>query len=78
MLHNLYYVKILWPSLLKARRTDLIAYGAPPQQDWTWQAAVATEEKGFIGERYDEEAGLSYLNARCYDPALGRFIHPDG
>ncbi|MHA3915827.1 RHS repeat domain-containing protein [Halovulum sp. GXIMD14793] len=61
---------------LKARRSDFTAYGAP-QQDWTWQAVVATEEKGFIGERYDEEAGLSYLNARYYDPALGRFIQPD-
>ncbi|MHA3915186.1 RHS repeat-associated core domain-containing protein [Halovulum sp. GXIMD14793] len=61
---------------LKARRSDFTAYGTP-QQDWIWQAAVATEEKGFIGERYDEEAGLSYLNARYYDPALGRFIQPD-
>ena len=60
----------------RARRSDFTAYGAP-QNEWTWQAAVAEEEKGFIGERYDEEAGLSYLNARYYDPALGRFIQPD-
>jgi RHS repeat-associated protein len=33
--------------------------------------------KGFIGERPDPETGLLYLNARYYDPALGRFISPD-
>ena len=60
----------------RARRSDFTAFGAP-QNEWTWQAAVAEEEKGFIGERYDEEAGLSYLNARYYDPVLGRFIQPD-
>jgi RHS repeat-associated protein len=35
------------------------------------------EEKGFIGERADAETGLLYLNARYYDPAIGRFISPD-
>jgi RHS repeat-associated protein len=33
--------------------------------------------KGFIGERADVETGLIYLNARYYDPALGRFPSPD-
>jgi RHS repeat-associated protein len=33
--------------------------------------------KGFIGERPDVETGMQYLNARYYDPALGRFISPD-
>jgi RHS repeat-associated protein len=33
--------------------------------------------KGFIGERPDVETGMLYLNARYYDPALGRFISPD-
>jgi RHS repeat-associated protein len=36
-----------------------------------------TESKGFIGERFDEDAGLQYLNARYYDPELGMFIQPD-
>ncbi|NOX40007.1 MAG: hypothetical protein GXP05_05695 [Alphaproteobacteria bacterium] len=35
------------------------------------------ETKGFIGERFDADAGLQYLNARYYDPELGRFIQPD-
>ncbi|NOX72563.1 MAG: hypothetical protein GXP03_02680 [Alphaproteobacteria bacterium] len=29
------------------------------------------------GERFDRDAGLQYLNARYYDPELGRFIQPD-
>ncbi|NOX72567.1 MAG: RHS repeat-associated core domain-containing protein [Alphaproteobacteria bacterium] len=29
------------------------------------------------GERFDSDAGLQYLNARYYDPELGRFIQPD-
>ncbi|MGF6227670.1 RHS repeat-associated protein [Inquilinus ginsengisoli] len=41
-------------------------------------ATGTTEEtKGFIGEREDPEVGLVYLNARYYDPAIGRFISPD-
>lgn len=34
-------------------------------------------QKGYIGERYDPETGLLYLNARYMDPAFGRFISPD-
>jgi RHS repeat-associated protein len=39
--------------------------------------ASPPETIGFIGERYDSDAGLQYLNARYYDPALGIFIQPD-
>ncbi|MDR6290882.1 RHS repeat-associated protein [Inquilinus ginsengisoli] len=39
--------------------------------------ATTEETKGFIGEREDPEVGLVYLNARYYDPAIGRFISPD-
>ncbi|AVW92989.1 RHS repeat domain-containing protein [Celeribacter baekdonensis] len=38
---------------------------------------AADETKGFIGERFDADAGLQYLNARYYDPRLGLFIQPD-
>jgi RHS repeat-associated protein len=34
-------------------------------------------QKGYIGERFDPETGLMYLNARYYDPVFGRFISPD-
>jgi RHS repeat-associated protein len=39
--------------------------------------ATIPEAKGFIGERHDPETGLMYLNARYYDPALGRFMSAD-
>ncbi len=46
-------------------------------RDWISDAAAAEETKGFIGERYDADAGLQYLNARYYDPELGLFMQPD-
>ena len=58
-----------------ARQTSYTPFGVPTDTDF--QPAVADESKGFIGERYDDETGLSYLNARYYDPLLGRFIQPD-
>ena len=38
---------------------------------------ASTETKRFLGERYDADAGLPYLNARYYDPKLALFIQPD-
>jgi RHS repeat-associated protein len=38
---------------------------------------VNQEQKGWIGERYDADAGLQFLNARYYDPELGIFLQPD-
>lgn len=38
---------------------------------------VPRESKGWIGERDDLKTGLTYLNARYYDPILARFISPD-
>lgn len=40
-------------------------------------ATPAQTEKGYIGERFDPETGLLYLNARYMDPKFGRFISPD-
>ena len=57
------------------RMTSYTPFGVPTDQDYL--PAVMDESKGFIGERYDDETGLSYLNARYYDPLLGRFIQPD-
>ena len=34
-------------------------------------------EKGWIGQTKDSSTGLQYLNARYYDPALGRFAAVD-
>ena len=40
-------------------------------------ANLPRESKGWIGERDDPETGLTYLNARYYDPILARFVSPD-
>ena len=40
-------------------------------------AATHIESESFIGERFDAEAELMYLNARYYDPTLGLFLQPD-
>ncbi|MGV2976824.1 RHS repeat domain-containing protein [Roseibium alexandrii] len=50
-------------------------YGA--RTDVQLAAGVPRESKGWIGERDDPETGLTYLNARYYDPVLARFISPD-
>ncbi|WP_168206218.1 RHS repeat-associated core domain-containing protein [Labrenzia sp. PHM005] len=50
-------------------------YGA--RTDLQVAAGVPRESKGWIGERDDPETGLTYLNARYYDPVLARFISPD-
>jgi RHS repeat-associated protein len=54
---------------LVARRA-YTPYGAPTQ-------GAGASTVGFIGERHDDVTGLLYLNARTYDPALGRFLSPD-
>ena len=54
------------------KRSTFKAFGDEGQS-----AGTHKEEKGFIGERSDAETGLLYLNARYYDPAIGRFISPD-
>jgi len=45
--------------------------------EWLTSPALTEETKGFIGERYDTDSGLQYLNARYYDPELAMFIQPD-
>ncbi|MBL1436299.1 MAG: hypothetical protein COB08_008885 [Rhodobacteraceae bacterium] len=54
--------------------TSYTPYGDP---DTTNLQSTTPEEHSFIGERFDASTGLLYLNARYYDPALGRFIQPD-
>ena len=41
------------------------------------QSPSLPQSKGWIGEKFDPETGLQYLNARYYDPLLARFITPD-
>ncbi len=36
-----------------------------------------TTDRGWLGQTEDHHTGLMYLNARYYDPTLGRFLSPD-
>ncbi|WP_312404256.1 toxin TcdB middle/N-terminal domain-containing protein [Rhizobium sp.] len=54
----------------ETEKTAYVSYGEPTNK------AMVTK-KGYIGERFDAETGLMYLNARYYDPAFGRFIPQD-
>jgi len=72
-------VKMRWPIRLisdaagqRAKRTIYLPFGET--LDHNINLATAAETKGFVGERYDADAGLQYLNARYYDPVLARFI----
>jgi RHS repeat-associated protein len=47
------------------------------QTEFVTPGLAAPESKGWIGERYDADASLQYLNARYYDPVLGMFLQPD-
>lgn len=47
------------------------------QTEWLSATQPEPETKGWIGERYDADAGLQYLNARYYYPILGMFIQLD-
>lgn len=62
------------PDGLRAERATYRPFG---EQDEFAFTLAANETKGFIGERYDADAGLQYLNARYYDPKLWLFLQPD-
>lgn len=47
------------------------------KSEWLLPGNPSPETKGWIGERYDADAGLQYLNARYYDPELALFLPPD-
>jgi RHS repeat-associated protein len=53
-----------------AEATGYSAYGERTTE-------AMTTAKGYIGERFDPETGLLYLNARYYDPQIARFVSPD-
>lgn len=43
----------------------------------TRSAASSDNDIGFHGKAHDDSTGLSYMGARYYDPALGRFMGVD-
>lgn len=50
-----------------------LPYGAPRSVS----GGSAVTDRGWIGQTKDTSTGLQYLNARYYDPAIGRFTVPD-
>jgi RHS repeat-associated protein len=48
-----------------------LPYGAPRS------GSIAATDRGWIGQTKDSSTGLQYLNARYYDPVIGRFTATD-
>jgi RHS repeat-associated protein len=42
-----------------------------------WQATLNRDKPSFTGHVEDSATGLTYMQARYYDPVLGRFLSPD-
>lgn len=63
--------------VVDARGTLLARYDYSPFGLPLRAAGDEQTEFLFAGEQWDAEAGLYYLRARYYDPALGRFISED-
>ena len=55
---------------------DFTPHGDADGNEWV-DPLSTPESKSWIGERYDPETGLMYLNARYYDPKLGLFTQGD-
>lgn len=53
---------------------DYYAFGAVRLDD---QRGDYNETRKFTGHEYDDGTGLVYMNARYYDPELGRFLSQD-
>ena len=55
------------------------AFGLARASDWGNGAAQPFTEtnRGYTGHEMDAEIGLVNMNARLYDPRIGRFISPD-
>ncbi|WJY20394.1 RHS repeat-associated core domain-containing protein [Fontisubflavum oceani] len=58
-------------------RAEARVYAPFGEIAWRDGGTSPDETFGYIGERYDSDAGLQYLNARYYDPRLAMFIQPD-
>ena len=58
-------------------RTVYAPFGAEIAGSFVFDASAQPENRGFIGQYFDRDAGLLYLNARYMDPRLGIFTSPD-
>lgn len=63
------------PGGTRVTRISYASYGEQTRVNQT--PTPAEESKSFLSERFDEAAGLMYLNARYYDPIIARFVQPD-
>ena len=68
------------------QRLQFDAWGRPRTQhedpEWTYLISYdgrrPIADRGFTGHEMLTEAKLVHMNARVYDPAIGRFLSPDG
>ncbi|MEK7539656.1 MAG: RHS repeat-associated core domain-containing protein [Patescibacteria group bacterium] len=59
---------------------ELLDYNPYGTERLSWgsgDSGEAESQKTYIGEYSDSETNLSYLNARYYDPSIGRFLSQD-
>jgi RHS repeat-associated protein len=62
---------------MRDERTNYAPFGAETAGSSVFDASAEAENCGFIGQYFDRDAGLLYLNARYMDPRLGLFTSPD-
>ncbi len=60
-------------------RLSFDPWGQRREVNWTHAPVMPTSlsTRGFTGHEMDDEVGLINMNARIYDPILGRFLSPD-
>ncbi|MDX8412206.1 MAG: SpvB/TcaC N-terminal domain-containing protein, partial [Mariprofundaceae bacterium] len=60
-------------------RLSFDAFGKPRHPDGTGATGLASTQtsRGYTGHEMDAESGLINMNARLYDPVLGRFLSAD-
>jgi len=62
--------------------TDYYSFGAirldnPSSPAGSSGPSAFSEQRKYIGQEYDEDTGLNYLNARYYNSAIARFVTQD-
>ncbi len=60
-------------------RLSFNPWGERRNTDWTEadNEITSSTNRGFTGHEMDDEIGLVNMNARIYDPVIGRFLSPD-
>ncbi len=60
-------------------RLSFNAWGERREGDWSEADGEITSvsNRGYTGHEMDDEVGLVNMNARIYDPIIGRFLSPD-